>query len=446
METAVVTSDTERSDNRASGEGTAQKAAWEIRLAEVFELMREISLQTEPQAMVKAYGERVAKLYPVDRRISLSRRGLVWPQYRVTRYSEWQEEIDPWKEPQKLPLLSGGLLAELIYGNEPRIIDDLQLAGDDPAGPYLAGQRSIMAIPMFDGGQALNMVVSSMSTPAGFDRERFPDRVWLANLFGRATQNLVLRKEIFEAYRLVDRELRVVGEIQRSLLPKEVPQIAGLDVAAFYQTSQQAGGDYYDFFPLADGKWGLLIADVSGHGTPAAVMMAITHSIAHLYPGDPGRPGELLEFVNRHLAGRYLTESSAFVTAFYGIYDPRERTLMHSSAGHNPPRLLSQGSDTVIGLDGNGNMPMGLAVDTRYEDSTVKLEAGDEILLYTDGVTEAASASGEMFGTERVDRVLVATRGRSSAESVAAIVAELEKFTGDAPVSDDRSLVALRLS
>src|SRR5262249_29239782 len=141
---------------------------------------------------------------------------------------------------------------------------------------------------------ALNMVVVMRREPAGFRREIFPEIVWMSNLFGRAAHNLVLTEEVRKAYQAVDQELKIVGDIQRSLLPIRLPPIPTLDMAVSYQTSERAGGDYYDFFPLPEGKWGILIADVSGHGTPAAVLMAITHSIAHVFPGDPCPPAHLL--------------------------------------------------------------------------------------------------------------------------------------------------------
>lgn len=130
-------------------------ADWRTRLDEIYELIGDVSLPTVPQEMVRAYGRRMARLFPVDRRISLSRRELSEPRFRVTRYSQWQEEINPWKQKGRLPLLEGGLFAELIYSDRPHIIDDLQVAVDDPAAPYLEGQRSLMAIPMLDRGESL---------------------------------------------------------------------------------------------------------------------------------------------------------------------------------------------------------------------------------------------------------------------------------------------------
>lgn len=273
------------------------------------------------------------QLQKTDGVVALSRRDLPFPKYRVTRASIWQQPINPWQDRDKLPVFDTGLMGELIYSDQPRYIEDIQLEPGDPAAEFLEGQRSLLAIPHYDQGAALNMVLLLRKSPNGFDLDEIPELVWTSNLFGRATQNLVLSEELKHAYTMVDHELKVVADIQRSLLPTELPKIPTLDLAASYQTSRWAGGDYYDFFPLPEGRWGILIADVSGHGTPAAVIMAITHGIAHTYPGPPDPPSKMLNFVNHHLATRYTTDSGAFVTAFYGIYDPTNRTLNYSSAG-----------------------------------------------------------------------------------------------------------------
>ena len=151
---------------------------WRQRLAMITEMMREMSLQDDPQAMVRSYGERVRRLMPSDGWVSLSRRGLEPPRYRITRASIWTEPIDPWKQKDRLPLLEGGLLGELLHGDEPRIIDDIEplLKPDDPALEYLQGQRSLMAIPHYDKGVGLNMVVTMSKQPRAYDLEQFPER------------------------------------------------------------------------------------------------------------------------------------------------------------------------------------------------------------------------------------------------------------------------------
>lgn len=418
---------------------------WRVRLEAVVDTMREMSTHTDPQAMVRAYGARVRQLYRHEGFLSLSRRGLSDPYYRITRHSHWAGDINPWTEKDRLPLLKGGLLGELIYGDQPRIIDRIALEPGDPSAPHLEGYQSLMALPNYDGGHALNMTVRLSTAPDAFDPENLPEQLWTSNLFGRATQNLVLNDELKRAYEIVDRELTRVAEIQRSLLPKELPKIPGFDLAAHYQTSQWAGGDYYDFFPLPEGRWGILIADVSGHGTPAAVMMAITHSIAHAYPGAPDPPGKVLGFVNDRLTGHYTLDNESFVTAFYGIYDSKTRELTYASAGHNPPRLKRCVDGSVISLDGVGGLPLGILATGPYDEKTVQFVPGDQVVFYTDGITEANDPEGRMFGLDRLDEVLENCYLDAAGLANEVLVA-LGRFTAGQPAADDRTLLIGKVS
>src|SRR5260370_12429678 len=148
---------------------------WQKRLGLTVERMRDMSRKTDPQEMGRSYGERVRVLLPSDGSLSLSRRGLTAPKYRIPRSTAWKDNINPWKEKARLPLFEGGLLAELIYSDEPHIIDSLDVPANDPAAEYLRGHRSLMALPMFDQGVALNMVVLLKRETASFPREELPD-------------------------------------------------------------------------------------------------------------------------------------------------------------------------------------------------------------------------------------------------------------------------------
>jgi sigma-B regulation protein RsbU (phosphoserine phosphatase) len=418
---------------------------WRERLDLIVETMKEMSRQTDPQEMSRAYGKRMRSLRPTDRSMSISRRDLKSPWFRVTRSSLWKEDVNPWKERDRLPLLKGGLLADLIYDDEPVLFDEVQVSDDDPAAEYLEGMRSLLAIPMYDRGVALNMVLLMREEANAFNREDFPEIVWMANLFGRATHNLVLSDQLKSAYEAVDYEMKVVADIQRSLLPKRMPNIPTMSLAAHYQTSHRAGGDYYDFFPLPDGKWGILIADVSGHGTPAAVLMAVTHSLAHTYPGPPTPPGRMLDHVNHHLAALYTSQSDTFVTAFYGIYDPADRSLTYASAGHNPPRLKRCVDGTLALLNGVAGLPLGIAPHQTYRERTHQLVPGDQLVLYTDGITEAHNEHGEMFGLERMDKVLENCSVRAS-DLLESVLAALKEFIGSQPAHDDQTLLVAKIS
>jgi sigma-B regulation protein RsbU (phosphoserine phosphatase) len=425
----------------------AKTLGTEQRLQLIVDTMRDISKETDPQVIARIYGSRIRELTPTDRFVSLSRRQLDAPSFRITRSSTWTEEVNPWKERDRLPLLKGGLFAELIWGDEPRIIADLPAAvpDDDPAHDYFAGMGSLTAIPHYDQGVALNMVVVMRKEPNAFDPDELPEQVWVNNLYGRATHNLVLAEQVKSAYEAVDREMLTVADLQRSLLPNPLPKIPTMALAAHYQTSQRAGGDYYDFFPLPGGRWGILIADVSGHGTAAAVLMAVTHSIAHTYPGPPCPPGELLSHVNRVLAERYTANTGAFVTAFYGIYDPATRSISHASAGHPPPRLKRCADGSLGLLDGHHGLPLGIMPDEEYPEGRAELVPGDQIVFYTDGVTEAENSAGEPFGLRRLDEVL-ANCAVGAGDLLKEVLRELEAFTGNNPPTDDRTVLVAKIS
>jgi sigma-B regulation protein RsbU (phosphoserine phosphatase) len=415
------------------------------RLAVSVELMRELSRYSDPEELSRVFARRLNQLYPTSRQLTVSRRGLDAPRYRVTRYNLWPEPIDRGREPEKLPVLSGGLIGELVYDDQPRVIDDLDLPPGDPAGRFLGGQRSLLAIPLFDMGTASSMLLVARQDAAAFPREQVPDLVWLSNLFAHATQTLKLSDQLRDEVDKADYELRTVGELQQSLLPPSVPAVPGLDVAAHSRAAHRAGGDYHDFFPLPDGKFGALVADVSGHGTAAAVLMAITHGLAHARTDPPVRPGEMLAYLNYHLAKKYTLTTGNFVTAVYAVVDPVARTLTFSNAGHAPPRARLGGRAGFAALDQGRKLPLGVTHRTvgHYPEFTVPFLPGDEVALFTDGMTDAANSLGEPFGVGRLDDALAAPTGDARA-AVAAAVAAVDRFAGPRANDDDQTLVLLR--
>ncbi len=254
-----------------------------------------------------------------------------------------------------------------------------------------------------------------------------------------------------ELLKELDAELKAVGEIQRSLLPLKLPAIPGLELAASYQPSRRAGGDYYDFFRLPPEhpddmrvRYGILIADVSGHGSPAAVLMAVTHSIAHGFEKPTSPPGELLGFVNRRLCDGYTTDTGRFVTAFYAIYDPSTRELTYSSAGHNPPRLRPAGATKFEPLDQAQGYPLGIVREEEYPIVVQRLQIGDTVAFYTDGITEARGEGDEQLGLERLDAALSAPESGDPDEMLAAAMSAVRTFAGEVP-EDDRTLLVIRV-
>jgi sigma-B regulation protein RsbU (phosphoserine phosphatase) len=412
------------------------------RLAMVAEMMRDISRTTDPQELVSLYGRRMAEFLKSDGFMSLSRRNLEDGRFRVTRSSKWTEAVDPWHNLERLPHYRGGLLAKLLYGNEPKFLKPLVADPEDPIWGYApAGTAAAVFIPHYDDGEAVNAVVHFYDNPDDFKFDDMPEMVWMSNLFGRAVNNLALSRDLQKAYESIDAEFKMVEQIQLSLLPQEVPHIETLKLASIYQTSRRAGGDYYDFFDLGDGRWGIFLADVSGHGTPAAVGMTVLHSVAHGFPGKPTPPPLLLHYLNQKACSSPATNFGGFATAIYAVYDSKTRVLSYSSAGHPEVRLLRAGALAPIGLPGARSLPIGISDEETYTQSSIQLAPGDRFLIYTDGITESFNAAADMFGIERLDET-IARSAADPQEMVNAVLAAVGNFTGTPRGEDDRTLIA----
>jgi phosphoserine phosphatase RsbU/P len=243
------------------------------------------------------------------------------------------------------------------------------------------------------------------------------------------------------------RELKVVGEIQRSLLPARLPDIPGFDVASYYQPSAHAGGDYYDVVPLAGDNWGLIVADVAGHGASAAVIMAVMRTLVHAHlPTNRYLPAcEFLEFMNRQMTGVYLRDGR-FVTVWCAVLDPVARTLTYAAAGHNPPRLVRRGN--VMSLDAVNGLPIGIEPDSPYREATITLQPGDLLMVYTDGITEASrSRAGvrEFFETGRLDRILTECLD-GAIDCVNRVTNAVGDFTGQSVPTDDQTMLIIRVN
>ena len=409
----------------------------------VLELVREISRQTDPQAVVNVYRKYTRSLYKDGSFVAISRRNLPAPKFRITRASRWEDDINPWTQTDRLPLLEGGLFGDLLYGDVPRVIRDAAMDPNDPAHEYLCGARSVLALPMYENGIALNMVVWMSPDPAGFDNIDLANRVLTANLFGRATSNLLAATRLREAHAELDHELKRVADLQRSLLPLQLPNIPGLDIAASYKTAARAGGDYYDFFDLGDGRWGLWIADVSGHGTPAAVVMAMLRTMLHGRCDCESDPGAMLSFTNRMLCAQADRYDGMFVTAFYGLYDPRDGTLHYASAGHPPP-LLVDPRIRVRELDAAQALPLAVDRACDFPECRDRLTPGDTLLLYTDGITDAMNEKGEPYGRDRL-LSCVCEDVPNARHIIDCVTCKLLGFTDNRPQADDQTLVALRV-
>ncbi len=251
------------------------------------------------------------------------------------------------------------------------------------------------------------------------------------------------KAELAQAYAELDQEFHVVGTIQQGLIPHETPDIAGFALATHYEPALRAGGDYYDFFQHDDGSWGVIIADVSGHGPAAAVVMAMMQAALHTYAGDPTRPDMLMEYANRYLCQNIMNEQ--FVTAFLGIVDPDGLRVRYVLAGHNPPLHFAAKTGLVREVtSASRNFALGIIDDATFEVGELALASGDLLLLYTDGITEGFNPVREQFGMDRMREAVQDSARSGASAAVHALVGRLQAFVRGEPPDDDQTLVAIQ--
>jgi sigma-B regulation protein RsbU (phosphoserine phosphatase) len=344
-----------------------------------------------------------------------------------------------------LPVHRGGVIAEMIASRGPTIIQSVDWADDPVFGESLSGYDSALAVPFAGDHLPMTWVVLLRRSPARFTDDDLEQTVLRVALIASLLDSQALAQEVAKAHRLIDSEVRRVGQIQRNLLPDPLPEIPGLTIATSYETFGQAGGDLYDFVPLDEPTseqqhWAIFIADASGHGPSAAVVIAIVQALLHSHPPGLTSPAGLLQHLNSHLCDRPI--ESSFVTAFLGVCETSSRRFEFSCAGHPPPLLIRASAPAVTYLDSTNGLPLGIDPAERFQQASITLDPGDTLLLYTDGIEESRNPNDAMFGVEGIE---AAVRGRAAAprQLVATVRQAVTAHANGRQASDDQTLVAV---
>ncbi|MBN1935585.1 MAG: GAF domain-containing protein [Anaerolineae bacterium] len=315
---------------------------------------------------------------------------------------------------------------------------DIYALGDNVT--LVTDDLAVLALPLIAKGNVLGvMAVDYVGIPI-----HFVDR-WLNILNGIADQTAIaientrLYRQEAERQRL-QRELQVAREIQASFLPQTYPLLPGWEMDAFWQSASQVGGDFYDMFMLPDGRLGLVIADVADKGVPAALFMALSRTLIRVVAQDILNPTEALVRTNDLIISD--THSDLFVTVFYVILDPQSGEIVYANGGHNPP-LLVRRSGEVESLRARG-IVLGIVSPIHLEEKRMRLEPGDLLLMYTDGITDAINENEEEFGTGHLADIVKQLRDRTPDQVIAEIYDRVMAFAGDMPQFDDFTLVVLK--
>lgn len=408
-------------------------------------LLKQMSQSTDPRELVRLLFDHLRRTVGLQRALVLHSAGLSPPQYRVIHHVSCND-ASRGSGAAIHEIRQGGMLARMLYLGEFQNTSHFVPDASDPAFDLLRGSDSLTAFPIFERGASVGMVVMLGSSPRLHDAADLCTLATVSSLLGRAIESQRLANQLEGACRALDSELKAAADVQRWLLPS-LPSLDDVRTAASYKTARYSGGDYYDVGRLPDGRLGILIADVSGKGAAAAVWMAVLRSIVHdeVDRATVIGPAALLDHADRRLRALRLSERSAFVTAFCGVFDPASGALVYSSAGHNPPRLLRVRDRTVTSLDRAKTFPLGLVdqPQTRTEE-TIVVRPGDLAVFYTDGITEARSPAGEFFGVECLDQILCHLADPITPDAaVRAITQAIAAFAGDGAPADDQTLLAV---
>jgi sigma-B regulation protein RsbU (phosphoserine phosphatase) len=249
-----------------------------------------------------------------------------------------------------------------------------------------------------------------------------------------------LGREVQKQRDELEHELQVVSQLQRNLLPEHLPQVDGLKLAAHYETSRYAGGDYYDVAELPNGRLAILVADAEGHSAPATVMMAMTCVLFRSCSTWREKPDQMLFYINENLLK---VNKESFVTAIYAVYDTRCRTLRIARAGHPLPILYRSSEAKAMEIPCEGVFAMGWDPYGQVPVTEIQLEPGDRLLFYTDGVTERFSEQLELYGGERLLQQLETADSSDPAKVLEWIVDDLTRFAGVRPADDDQAMLII---
>lgn len=299
--------------------------------------------------------------------------------------------------------------------------------------------RSEMVAPIISNTEVIGVFDLESDELNAYSEDDLQVLALLASQVAIIIEKVMLHEQLIEKKRL-EGQLEVARQVQLELLPARDPQLEGYDISAYNFPTEEVSGDYYDWVQIYDDQIGLVIADVSGKGVPAALLMAFLRASLRAATHVGYSPHISMAKVN-YLLWESI-ERNQFVTAFYGILDVTNKTLTYTNAGHNPPILLKQNGD--LSFIDRGSIPLGMFRDTRYHEYYLTTDPGDVLMLYTDGVTEANDPHGGEFGRDRLAQAVMANRQLGARELISAVYTEVLAWTGGRGATDDVTFFVIK--
>ena len=330
-----------------------------------------------------------------------------------------------------------GIIGHVIQTGQTVIASDVRLDPHYVEGR--AGTLSESAVPIVSGGGVIGALNLESNMLDAFSEADVEYLEFFAVAAAISIEKAVLHREMLEKQR-IEHQLRLAKEVQSALLPAADPALAGYDIAGTNVPSSEIGGDYFDYLPQPDGRLGVAIADVSGKGVPAALIMATFRAALRAQRAKDAPLDAIAARLNRILVDSM--DTSRYVTAVYGVLEPFSGDFGFANCGHNPALLLRERGGREMLL--SGGPALGMWREATFAAGSASVQPGDTLVLYTDGVVEVMNAAGEMFGIERLENVIRRRRSDSSRDLVEAVVNATHAFAGRTGYEDDFTLVIIR--
>lgn len=419
----------------------------------VLDMQRDLSQARTADDMFIAFASHLNHLVGATHLLGLDVRDLPPGEFRVSDHidlvnGDFRAYAEQWRtrcELSDTPCESrrSTVLSPLLETPAPKSLRELDPDEDEVLSSLFSGAMDCLAAPIFYGGEVRKWLLVFRPPSEPLTMRQVSTGVANLNLFARSLQQMELSTRVEALNARLQSDIEKIGRVQRSILPSNVPCVDRLEVAMSYEPCEAAGGDYYDYrhFNDDDGrKVGFVIADVSGHGPAAAVVMAMMRTILNTFQMFDTDPAMVVPDVNRLLRNSLI--DGTFVTAFFVVIDPATGQAAYANAGHNPPRLR-RADGTIESIDHDSSYPLGVADEIEPRGHEFTMRPGDTLLLYTDGVTEAMNHRDELFGVRRLDAALAESSGAPQ-DLIDRVCADVLAHEDGRPRKDDQCMLAIR--
>jgi len=330
-----------------------------------------------------------------------------------------------------------GIVGHVILSGKSVIVPDVHRDGR-----YVKGRsrtQSEIAVPLTRSGRTIGALNLESNNLSAYNHDDLEILEFFADAAAISIEKAMLHRQLLER-ELIDKQLQLAREVQSGLFPAEPPRIPGYDIAGICIPAEEIGGDYYDFIKLPQGGLGIIVADVSGHGIPSALMMTAFRGMLRMHVQSRNGVDKMASEINRQLPE--ITGDSHFITAVYAMFDLKKGEFTYVCCGHRPCLLLhSDGSCNR--LDARGPV-LGVFPESNFPAEKIAMNAGDTLLMYTDGVVERMGRDGVEFGLERLSELAVKDQNKQAETLVHSIVRTVQQYSGSEKFEDDFTLVVVK--